>query len=129
MQRGELQVLEAEALEHLEPALAGAELLGLGVVRYDVPGIDVRTRRKLAHVVPEIDAGGLVVIDDPDLAADHLREPDRGRIADAEIPARPHRRRRIVRERELACGNEAGVAGLEQAFSFRILRPSSRLPT
>jgi hypothetical protein len=28
-------------------------------VRHDVPGIDVRPRRKLAHVVPEIDAGGL----------------------------------------------------------------------
>jgi hypothetical protein len=48
-----------------------------------VAGIDVRPRRKLAHVVPEIDAVSLVVIDDPDLAADHLRKPDRGRIADA----------------------------------------------
>jgi hypothetical protein len=56
VQRGELQVLEAEALEHLEPALAGAELLGLRVVRHDVPGIDVRPRGKLAHVVAEIDA-------------------------------------------------------------------------
>jgi hypothetical protein len=34
VQRGELQVLESEALEHLEPALAGAELLGLRVVRW-----------------------------------------------------------------------------------------------
>jgi hypothetical protein len=81
VQRGELQVLDSEALEHLEPALAGAELLGLRVVRHDVPGIDERPRRKLAHVVPEIDAGGLVVIDDPDLAADHLRKPDGGGVA------------------------------------------------
>jgi hypothetical protein len=42
-----------------------------------VPGIDVRPRRKLAHVVAEIDAAGLVVIDDPDLTADHLRRRPR----------------------------------------------------
>jgi hypothetical protein len=60
MHRCELQVLESEALEYLEPALAGAEFLGLRVVRHDVPGIDVRARPKLAHVVAEIDAAGLV---------------------------------------------------------------------
>jgi hypothetical protein len=44
MQRCERDVLEAEAFQHLEPALAGAELLGLGIVRHDVAGIDVARR-------------------------------------------------------------------------------------
>jgi hypothetical protein len=56
------------------------------VMRHDVPGVDVGPRIELAHVVAKIDAGGLVIVDDADLAADHLREPDRGRIAHPEIP-------------------------------------------
>jgi hypothetical protein len=34
-------MLEPEILEQLEPAFAGAELLGLGIVRHDVAGIDI----------------------------------------------------------------------------------------
>jgi hypothetical protein len=30
------------------------------------------------HVMAEIDAGGFVIVDDPDLSPHHLREPDRG---------------------------------------------------
>jgi hypothetical protein len=96
MQRGNADVLEPQAFEHLEPALAGAELLGLGIVRHDVAGINVRPRAELPHVVAEIDAGGFVVVDDPDLASDQLREPDRGRVAESEVPGRPHQRGRIV---------------------------------
>jgi hypothetical protein len=47
--------------------------------------------------VAEIDAGRFVVVDDPDLAPDHLREPDRGGVADAEVPRRPHQRGGIMR--------------------------------
>ena len=104
----------------------------------------------------EIDARGFVIIDDADFAADHLREPDRGGVADAEVPRGPHQRRRVIghagdaalgfgagdqlavvrsdhggverafellrvlllgeiapRQRELAVGNEPGVARLE----------------
>src|SRR5262249_12925560 len=38
MQRGNADVLEAQAFQHLEAALAGAELLGLGIVRHDGMG-------------------------------------------------------------------------------------------
>ncbi len=81
----------------------------------------------------EIDAGGLVVIDDPDLAADNLGEPDRGRIADAEVPGGPHQGGRIVghagdaavRFRLAHQGAVIGAdhCGIERAFEFlRILR-------
>src|SRR5262245_66238098 len=124
--------------------------------RERVTYIRMLPRADLPDVVAKIDAGGFVVVDDPDLAPDHLREPDRGRIADAEVPGRPHQRGRIVGhgsdalfllsarhqlpvvgaddrgverafellgvlvlaeialgERELAFGNEAGLARLE----------------
>src|SRR5579883_528779 len=48
--------LEAERGQNLEPALAGAKLLGLRIVRHDVARIRVRLGGKLPHVVTEIDA-------------------------------------------------------------------------
>ena len=121
-------MFEAEALEHFEPALAGAELLGLHVVRHDVAGIDVGPLVDLADVVAEFDAGGFVVVDEVDLAADDLREPDRGGVADAEVPCGPHQRGRVVghagyapvgfglRHQLAVIGADDG--GLERAFEL-----------
>jgi hypothetical protein len=66
-------------------------------LRDDVAGIGIRPRHDLAHVVAEVHARRLVVVDQPHLSPDSLREPDRGGVADAEVPGGPHRRGRIVR--------------------------------
>jgi hypothetical protein len=47
--------------------------------------------------VAEVDARGLVIVDDADLAADQLGEPDGGGVADAEVPGGPHQRGALVR--------------------------------
>src|SRR4029078_13481384 len=69
---------------------------GLRAVRQVVPGIDIGAQIDLPDVVPEIDAGGFVIIDDADFAPDHLREPDRGGVADSEVPRGPYQRRRVI---------------------------------
>ena len=78
MQWSNSQILQSKAFHHLDPALSRCKLSRSGIMRNDVPGVDVRQPRKVAHVMCEVDAGCFVIIDDVDLATDDLGKPDRG---------------------------------------------------
>ena len=74
----------AQTVQRLCAAAPRAQLAHLGVVRQDVPLVEIRPQLQQAHIVVERLAGTLDVIDHAPLTGGvDLRAPDRSRVVDA----------------------------------------------
>src|SRR6185369_11383421 len=91
--------LDGLVLEHVAPqpeAVEGAldrvadELLVVDVVRTDASCIGVGLLLEHLGVVLGASAGGLVVVDQPDFAADLLGKPDSRAVSLPDVPGSPH---------------------------------------
>ena len=97
-------------------------------MRQEIDAVAIGLRRQHAEIVIELLPVRFVVVDIVHLAADDLKEPDGGRIADAEIPSRVHRHRLVIRHigdaalplrfRQIAAEIGADDRGIEGAFEF-----------
>src|SRR5262245_57313415 len=65
-------------------------------MRQDVPPVDVIALDQLAHVMAEVHAASLVIVDAMDLTADLLQETDRRAVADPKVPGGRNRHVRII---------------------------------
>ena len=126
---------EPEAPRLFLPGPPGAELAGERVRRRVVAAIDIAAlggpRLEQPRIVVEPLAGRLVVVQQMDLRPGELGEPDRRRIADAEVPGGIDRQIGIVRDAAdapgpLRLGHRPAVIGapdrrLEGAFEFLVV--------
>ena len=63
---------QPQVFQGVDAADTCAELAGLRVMRQDMARIDIGLSLELTHVMPQVCAGGLVVVDDVNLFADLL---------------------------------------------------------
>ena len=88
---------KAHALQHLDPALARAQLAGLGVVRQDQRGVEIGPLTKRPRIPVEGNPVVLDVVDQPDFAAHELRQPNGRRVRDPEVEGRVNLKGGIMR--------------------------------
>ena len=91
--------LDAQGRRSLDARSSGAHLADTDIVWSYVPTVQIPFLVQHMLVMRQAFAACLVVIDQPNLATDGLREPDRGAIANSQVPGRVNKQHRIMGNR------------------------------